>query len=139
MELILKRTRFRDTITTGQLYVDGAYFCFTLEDKVREQNGVPVEKWKIKEETAIPTGIYDVVLERSPRFGPDTMTLLKVPGFSEIRIHGGNRPEDTEGCIIVGFKVNDSGIIVPGSSRPALRELKRRYRSDTKIRILNPV
>lgn len=127
MNLLLARNRFYDTHTTGQLYLEGDFFCFTLEDKVREEEGVAVEKWKVKGETAIPRGIYEVVLQTSPRFGPDTPTLLRVPGFEGIRIHAGNRPEDTEGCIIVGFKLDpDVGLIVPGTSRPAVAELKRR-------------
>ena len=139
MELILKRTRFRDYITTGQLYVDGAYFCFTLEDKVREVPNQPVETWKVWGETAVPSGLYMITLEDSPRFGPETITLNNVPGFSKIRIHAGNTQMDTEGCIIVGYRVRDDGIIVPGTTRPAVADLKRLVKSANKttLRILN--
>lgn len=131
MKLKLLRNRFNKEYTVGQLYIDDEYFCFTLEDEVREQDGVPVEKWKVYGETAIPRGIYDVVAKDSPKFGPQTLTLLKVPGFDKIRIHSGNTERDTDGCIIVGFRVNDSGIIVPGTTRPALAELKRRVAKAT--------
>lgn len=141
MELILKRTRFRDTITTGQLYIDGNFFCFTLEDKVREpkEGHQPVSEWKIKGETAIPSGLYDVVLEDSPKFGPDTPTLVNVPGFEKIRIHSGNTQYDTEGCIIVGYRVRDDGVILPGTTRQCVTDLKQRLRASdwTTIRILN--
>lgn len=138
MKLKLLRTKLRTELTNGQLYIDDEFFCFTLEDKVREENGVPVEKWKIKGETAIPRGIYKVTLENSPRFGPETPTIHKVPGFEHIRIHGGNTPADTEGCIIVGFRLDHRGIIFPGTTRPALNELKRRLRgvSDITIQII---
>lgn len=134
LELILQRTRFRDTITTGQLYADGAYFCFTLEDKVR-----PAGEPKVHGETAIPIGIYKVVLENSPKFGVDTPTLLNVPGFQYIRIHAGNTEADTEGCIIVGYKVREDGIIVPGSTRPCVADLKKLIKeaAGTQIRIMN--
>lgn len=139
MELTLLRTRLKDEYTAGQLYIDGEYFCFTLEDKVREENGVPVEKWKVKGETAIPQGVYNVVFEDSPRFGPQTLTLLKVPGFSAIRIHSGNTHRDTEGCILVGFRINSAGVIVPGTTRPALAELKKKVTMPCTIRITNPI
>lgn len=127
MKLKLLRTKLGETITNGQMYLEEEFYCFTLEDKVREKDGIAVEKWKVKGETAIPRGIYDVVLQDSPRFGPQTPTLLRVPGFEFIRIHAGNTAADTEGCIIVGFKIDPaSGIIVPGTSRPAVAELKRR-------------
>jgi len=123
----LLRIASGDTLTNGQLYIEEEFFCFTLEDKVREEDGVAVEKWKVKGETAIPRGIYDLVLQYSPRFGPQTPTLLNVPGFEGIRIHAGNRPEDTEGCIIVGYKIDTrSGLIVPGTTRSCVTNLKRR-------------
>ena len=135
MKLKLLRNRFKEDYTAGQLYIEDEFFCFTLEDKVREEDGVAVEKWKIPGETAIPRGIYKVVFQDSPHFGPETLTLLNVPGFKYIRIHGGNTAKDTEGCLLVGYRINDSGVIVPGTSRPALRDLKRRLRNEADITI----
>ena len=140
MELILKRMRFKDKYTTGQLYVDGTFFCFTLEDKVREELGVPVEKWKIHGETAIPMGLYRVTLENSPKFGLDTMTINQVPGFSKIRIHAGNTHEDTEGCVIVGYKIREDGVIVPGTTKTCVLNLKTQIKQaggEATIRIMN--
>lgn len=140
MNLELKRMRFKDKYTTGQLYIDGTFFCFTLEDKVREELGVPVEKWKIHGETAIPMGLYRVTLENSPKFGPDTMTIHDVPGFSKIRIHAGNTHVDTEGCVIVGYKIREDGVIVPGTTRTCVLDLKTRIKDagrEAMLRILN--
>lgn len=138
MELLLRsRPSVKDT-TLGRLYVVTEpaehFIMHTLEDRVREVPGVPVETWKLVERTAIPSGRYEIVLEDSPKFGLDTMTLKDVPGFSYIRIHGGNDDADTEGCILVGDAViedaeGDGGNIAPGSSRPALRRLKDQVRT----------
>ena len=136
MELILKRTRLKEEYTVGQLYVDGEFFCFTLEDKVREVPNVPVQTWKIKGETAIPYGKYKVILEHSPRFGPETLTILGVPGFVGIRMHSGNTHKDTEGCIILGYRVRDDGVIIPGTTRPAVNDLKKVVRSASDCNIL---
>ena len=38
MKLILKRIALRDTYTIGRLYIDGVYFCSTLEEKVKDLN-----------------------------------------------------------------------------------------------------
>ena len=124
MELQLFRVRFLESRTVGQLYVNKEYFCFTEEDKVREIEGKPVEEWKIKETTAIPTGRYEVKLQVSGRFGPDTPTLMNVPGFEYIRVHAGNTEKDTEGCLLLGYKLNEDGTISGGSSRPAVRDFK---------------
>ena len=139
MELIVQRTRLTEEYTTSQLYIDGNYFCFTLEDKVREVPGQPVDKWKVPGGTAIPTGFYGVTFENSPRFGPQTLTINKVPGFTGVRIHTGNTAADTEGCLIVGYRVNSSGVIVPGTTKPALLDLKKAIVLPCTIRILNPV
>lgn len=99
MKLLLKRIAFEDTYTIGKLYIDGQFFCDTLEDKVR-----PFGE-KVFGETAIPSGIYKVVLTRSERFKRVLPLLLNVPDFEGIRIHGGNTAVDTHGCLLVG--VND--------------------------------
>ena len=135
MKLLLLRTRFHNGWTGGQLYINDEYFCFTLEDQVREKYGVAVEKWKVYGETAIPCGTYEMVFANSPKFGPDTLSLLKVPGFEGIRIHAGNSAKDTEGCIIVGYRITRGGVIVPGTTRPALRDLKLRLKEQKDMTI----
>jgi hypothetical protein len=125
MKLNLLRTKFFKTHTVGQLYVDGVLFCFVLEDVVREETGKKVEDWKVQDETAIPTGNYIVTLEQSKRFGPDTPTLNKVPGFDYIRIHSGNDANHTEGCLILGYKLTAHNIIAFGTTRPAVADLKK--------------
>jgi hypothetical protein len=94
----------------GELYVDGSQFCYTLEDQVREVKDQPVERWKVPNETAIPEGDVrggDDVLEPFQKVMPQ---LLAVPGFSGVRIHGGNTAADTEGCILVGEMRDNQGI-----------------------------
>ena len=98
MELQLKRKYRKPEYTIGRLLVDGKYFCDTLEDCVRDLSCEP----KIPGQTAIPEGRYEVVVNRSPRFGRDLPRLLNVPGFTGILIHRGNTAADTAGCILVG-------------------------------------
>ncbi len=105
LKLELKRTRFLTRATIGELFVDGVFLCYTLEDVVREQPGVPVEEWKIPGETAIPVGDYRVAITWSNRFARMLPQLMDVPGFTGIRIHPGNASNDTEGCILVGRSV----------------------------------
>lgn len=105
MKLELKRIALRDTYTIGNLYIDGVYFCDTIEDKVRDlnKNGVfDNGEFKVKGETAIPYGTYEVVWAYSPRFKRYTPRLLNVKSFAGVLIHGGNTARDTEGCIILG-------------------------------------
>lgn len=135
MNLKLLRTKVYPTHTSGQLYIDDEFFCFTLEDVVREVESKSVSEWKVKGETAIPRGVYAVGLEDSPRFGPDTITLFRVPGFTHIRIHAGNTDKDTEGCIIVGYKITDKGVIVPGTTRPAVADLRTRIKKSQPVTI----
>lgn len=128
MEIRVFRVRFHETRTVGQLYVNGDFFCFTLEDKVREIPNKPVADWKVQNETAIPEGKYRVVLQNSPKFGEETITLLRVPGFTNIRIHSGNMEDHTDGCLILGYRLNNDGTIKFGTTRPAVRDLKARIR-----------
>lgn len=101
MQLLLTRDQFTDKSTIGTLSVDGVYQCQTLEDFDRhlETGGV-----KVFGETAIPRGTYNVIVDWSPHFQRNMPHVLDVPQFEEIRIHQGNAPENTEGCILVGLR-----------------------------------
>ena len=121
MELSVKRDYDQlQHRTFGQLFVDGAKQCETLEDPVREVEGATVANWKEKGDTAIPRGRYRVIVNHSNRFKRDLPLLLAVPGFEGIRIHPGNTESDTEGCILVGTKRAATSIL---ESRVAFNEL----------------
>lgn len=123
MKMLLRRNRTTAAGTFGQLSADGEDLCFTLEDPVREVEGQPVASWKVHGQTAIPQGEYLVTLENSPRFGPDTLTVNGVPGFTGVRMHAGNTQADTEGCPLLGMETTDAGI-KGGTSRPAVSLVK---------------
>ena len=94
MKLTLVRNVITEKSAKGVLYIDGDFICYTLEDPPRDE--------KIPGITGIPEGEYPVVLNWSPRFKKILPLVLNVKGFSGVRIHSGNKPEDTEGCILVG-------------------------------------
>lgn len=102
MTLHLVRERSTEQSTGGVLFVDQRFYCWTLEDVVREVVGKPVESWKVFGETAIPFGSYSVQVTYSLKFKRSLPAVMNVPGFEGIRIHRGNTAHDTEGCIIVG-------------------------------------
>ena len=92
----VKRTFKGTEYTIGKLYIDGAYFCDTMEETVRTGE-------KIAGKTAIPAGTYKVKMTWSPRFKRYLPEILNVPNFSGVRIHAGNSALDTEGCILLGL------------------------------------
>lgn len=116
MELELRRIAKKDTYTIGKLYIDGKYFCDTLEDKDRglsqalslEEN----KKKKVAGVTAIPTGRYLIRIDMvSPKYSKrgqyafcegKVPRLINVPAYQGVLIHIGNSSYDTEGCILVG-------------------------------------
>lgn len=106
MEIQVNRIARKDGYTIGRMSLNGEYFCDTLEDTDRGLNSTmssdEILAKKIKGQTAIPTGKYDVLLTFSPRFKRVLPFLLNVPGYQYIRVHHGNRPDSTEGCLLVG-------------------------------------
>ena len=106
MELILHRKYWGEDYTIGDLFIDGQYWCNTLEDLVRDRNkdgdlDDPGEQ-KVYGETCIPFGEYRIILTWSPKFKKILPLLVDVPGFTGIRIHPGNDKGDTLGCILPG-------------------------------------
>ncbi len=100
MEMTLTRTAKRKNYTIGALNIDDEYFCDTLEPTWRDL-GPSCPGHKIAGRTAIPEGRYPVVITWSSKFGQWLPLLLHVPLFEGIRIHAGNTPADTAGCILV--------------------------------------
>ena len=129
MELKLIRVYKSDTYTIGKLYINGNFFCDTLEDTVRVLNS---KEDKIYGKTAIPSGIYEVKLYKSPKFGRYLPLLINVPFFTGILIHSGNTPEDTEGCILLGDN-NEKGKVY--NSKKYEKELVNLILDEKKIMI----
>lgn len=106
MEIKVKRIARKPNYTIGRLYVDGVYFCDTLEDTDRGlRKSMTLEEIKRKKvygQTAIPMGTYRVSITYSPTFKKLMPLLIGVPGYEGVRIHPGNTPADTLGCILVG-------------------------------------
>lgn len=117
MKLTLERRWPKATYTIGRLYVDGVYECNTLEDRDRglyKQDSLDqIKSLKVYGETAIPRGIYRVLMNVvSAKYaavawfkklcGGKMPRLPEVPGFDGILIHTGNTALDTNGCILVG-------------------------------------
>ncbi len=106
MNITLNRIAKKSKYTIGKLYIDGEYFCDTIEDTDRgltqTMTDAQIKSKKVHGQTAIPTGTYKVIISYSNKFKRQMPLLLNVPGFLGIRIHSGNTEKDTEGCLIVG-------------------------------------
>ena len=105
MKLELKRIALKPNYTIGKLFINGTYYCDTIEDKVIDLNkngkfddGLT----KVMHQTAIPYGTFKVVVNHSPKFKRELPRLLDVPYFEGILIHNGSDQNSSSGCIIVG-------------------------------------
>ncbi len=128
-QLVVARDIFSDTTTIGKLHILKTLFCFTLEDTVRAgADGILQRSEKIQDKTAIPTGIFELELEVSGRFGFCPFIcgaamldpIDKKPLFEDVRMHWGNFEADTRGCILVG-RTKDTDML--GESKLAFKEL----------------
>jgi hypothetical protein len=101
MKIRVERFEFGKDYTLSRVYLDGKFECYAIEDEIREV--------KVKGETAVPYGKYEVGMRYSPKFTPrtghDMIWVKNVPNFQWILIHTGNTEKDTDGCLIVGTKV----------------------------------
>ena len=134
---------FRNSFDMEKLSKD-TYFCDTLEPTWRNLKGIDLKpeevnaKYsrqsgkvarKIPGHTAIPEGSYRVLVTLSPRFKEWLPYIQGVPDFEGIRIHAGNYPDDTQGCILVGEN-RLRGMVV--NSRIWLHRLMKRIKEAEK-------
>ena len=101
--------------TLGQMYLNGEYVGYTLEDTLRP---FPL---KVYGETAISEGMYKCEKYNSSKFG-ECLAIENVPNFTHIRIHGMNTHKDSLGCIGLGVKRDREAMSI-SSCRPALDKL----------------
>lgn len=110
--ILLERKWCKTNYTIGRIYVDGNLWFNSLEDTDRDlhqsMTTVAIKARKVYGQTAIPKGTYEIVLTVSPKFakkpwaakyGGLVPELQRVKGFSGIRIHPFNKPEESYGCI----------------------------------------
>lgn len=132
MRITVKRIAKKPGYTIGRMMVNGKYLCDTMEPTWRDLS----KEGKIWGQTAIPEGTYQVYITKSRKFYRWLPLLWQVPGFEGIRIHAGNYPEDTQGCILVGWN-KQRGML--NNSRAALmlliNEMTSAYGRGEKVEI----
>lgn len=89
----------------GTLYVDGAFFGYTLENAAK----------------AIPAGVFSMFARFSPKFNA-FKAAINVPGREYIMFHGGNSPEDSAGCVLVAKSRDIDAGAIAGDLSAALYE-----------------
>lgn len=137
MTLTLKRKYFKEEYTIGDLYINGKWFCNTIEDKDRGLNSTmelkTIQREKVYGKTAIPTGRYKVSITYSPKYKKNMPLLENVKGFEGIRIHSGNTEKDSLGCIIVGEN-KKKGMVI--NSRVTYNKLMNILKNEKEIYII---
>ena len=151
MEILLIRKYKKPTYTVGNLYINGKWIANTLEDVDRNLNSsMSVEQIKaIKKpnETAIPTGTYEVTLDIfSPKFGNKSFykktcngklpRLLNVKGFDGVLIHCGNTNLDTSGCVLVGRNLEKGKVLKSQETFEKLYKILKENKNNLTIKIL---
>lgn len=122
--------------TLGQLYLNGEYVGYTLEDTLRP------DRIKMKHETAIEEGMYEARKYYSNNY-KECIAVDNVPNFTHIRIHGGNNHKHTSGCILLGLKRDDTDPenYSISNCRPAMDKLYEMLDDDKKtfVTIINQI
>ena len=129
MKIINQIREYKESHTDSELYAcdDSERFCYVLED-VGRPNGT-----KIKSETCIPEGVYNVAISRSSRFKKDMILLYNQEdktvsrfgvSFSGVRAHGGNDIDDTEGCPLTAYHSDFNGKVWGRASDDLLLKIK---------------
>jgi hypothetical protein len=110
MKLTLKRNPGKSEWTTGRLFINDVFECFTIEDQEQDV--------KVMHETRIPAGTYEISLRtfgghherykiKFKEIHMGMLWLRNVPGFQSILIHIGNSDDDSSGCILVCTMIDE--------------------------------
>lgn len=110
MKIHLKIFKETEHSTLSEVYVDGAFFCYALEDGYNHP--------KIWGETRVPHGVYPIEKRKAGKFYNKynhkwnhkfVPHLTHVTNYNYVLIHVGNRVVNTAGCILVGTTYGKEG------------------------------
>ncbi|HWY33628.1 MAG TPA: DUF5675 family protein [Nitrosopumilaceae archaeon] len=99
----INRLKLSTTSCLGELWIDGVFFCYTLERPSVNTTGAELP-------LCIPTGTYEVTPRWSAHFkhagvaGLEVLGINNVPGRTDIEVHPANWPTQLLGCVAVGDK-----------------------------------
>lgn len=124
MKLEIKRVINTSNETIGELYIDGKFECFTLEDENRDLNHdgkFESNEPKVYGDTRIPCGTYKITKREVghikewlcklwPGIVKYSLWIRDIPDFEYVLIHPGTTDKDTLGCILVGQSYSKPGI-----------------------------
>lgn len=99
IKMQLARYAVDEKACKGRLFINDIYVCDTIEPPFRDKYG------------AIPFGVYTVKLVWSSKF-KCVVPYILIEGRSGIEFHTGNIPEQSKGCILVGYNRPYSGYSV---------------------------
>ena len=135
MDLLVLRFSSQKDSTNGLLFQKTESFglrflCYTLEDEYRAL--------KIKGETRIPKGIYNIEYrkeggfhnkysKRFPNIHKGMLQVMDVPNFDYILLHCGNTDEHSSGCLLLGDSQENNVIIKDGFIGKSTNAYKRVY------------
>lgn len=95
MDLKINRLKKLPTSTGGELWINGMFFCYTLERPDSSIEGAVAP-------FCIPTGTYKVTPRWSNHNKMEVLGVNDVPGRTDIEFHSANWPSQLLGCIAVG-------------------------------------
>ena len=121
MDIIVQRKWLTTNSTCGEMFIDNMFFAYTLEPRHDQAKGKPF---------AIPPGEYQIQFLPSHHFECTTPHVMNVEGFTEIEIHWGNYPKDTDGCTLVG---QNHMIDFVGNSKLMFNKLMAKLRAPVTI------
>lgn len=140
MEVLVKRKYKKSSYTVGDLYIDGVWFCNTLEDVDRglhqKMSTEEIKHIKVYGETAIPSGRYiirmDIVSSKYSKVewywencgGGRMPRLDNVKGFTAILLHPGNDALDCYGCILIGLNKSKGKLL---ESKATFKKLWKKF------------
>jgi hypothetical protein len=140
---IVRLNKSNEESTVGELYLDDAFFCYTMEQPWNDNKPF---------KSCIPTGIYNLEKFKSKKYG-NTFALynealgvtVEEKGFLDltnryaILLHPANWAYQLEGCIAPGRKLikDAGGKFMVTSSADTVKDLLSRIDVNTMVEIVN--